>query len=226
MSSSHMSVPGQSSEHHHKELEANDSFSSLPKPGNTISFESCDDNLPSEVAGEASLPIFEVNNLSSQLSTDLLAENDDLMFADFPDADILEQYLNYTDVFDPSLTELMDFEVDSDLSSKTQDLVHDEAYVFKSPLAWVADWSVENLRNDRKYAEVVEQRVFNLPRTSEIATLVRLYFTHAHHRLPVLSERYFYHLTDQRNSKSSGQSLEPISLALLYAIMFFACSVS
>lgn len=221
-----MSARVQSSGHHREGSQTNNLFTILQKPVNTLSIESWDDSLPSEVTSDAILPILDNSNLNPQLPTDLLAGNDDLMFADFPDADILEQYLNYTDVFDPSLTELLDIEVASELSSKTQDFVHDETYVFKSPLAWVADWSVENLRNDRKYAEVVEQRVFNLPRTSEIATLVRLYFTHAHHRLPVLNEHYFYLLTDQRSVKGPGQYQESISLAILYAIMFFACSVS
>ncbi|KIX98586.1 uncharacterized protein Z520_05887 [Fonsecaea multimorphosa CBS 102226] len=224
LSSNDTNTRVQAAAHHHEGRETANSFSILPKAGNSISIEPWDETLPSAVAGDANLPIFEADNLNPQLSADLLSENEDLMFADFPEADILEQYLNYTDVFDPSLTELLDVEVTSDLSSKAQDFVHDEAYVFKSPLAWVADWSVENLRNDRKYAEVVEQRVFNLPRTSEIASLVRLYFTHAHHRFPLLSEHYFYLLTDQRHSKGSGRFLEPISLALLYAMMFFACS--
>ena len=180
------------------------------------------------VSNDANLPVLEPSELLSQAPIDLAADDEALMFAGFPEADILEQYLNYTDTFDPSLTELLDVDLIPEPSSKPRDsqMLHDEAYVFKSPLAWVANWSVENLRGDPRYAEVVEQRVFNLPRISEILTLLRLYFSHAHHRLPVLNEHYFYILTGQRHGHSPERSPEPISLALLYAIMFAACTVS
>jgi hypothetical protein len=196
----------------------------LPRTTHSIDLDAWDDALPPETAADdADLNIF--SNLDSEAPAVLALDDGDVVFADFPDAAILEQYLDYTDVFDPSLTELLDVDFTSELSvtSKRLESEHDEAYVFKSPLAWVADWAVDNLRSDRRF-EVVEQRVFNLPQNSEIATLLKLYFSHAHHRLPVLNEHSFYLLTDQRRRRPMDRSLEPISLALLYALMFFACS--
>ncbi|KAJ9615699.1 hypothetical protein H2200_001775 [Cladophialophora chaetospira] len=200
--------------------------SSFPSTSNATDIELWNDPLPSGISDDAGVPIFETSDLVSHAPAGVAAAGDTLVFEDIPDADFLEQYLNYTDVFDPSLTELLDLDFLPEPSSnpRESEVIHDEAYVFKSPLTWVADWSVENLRGDPRYAEVVEQRVFNLPRTSEILTLLRLYFSHAHHRLPVLNEHYFYVLTDQRNKHGAGRTLERISLALLYAIMFSACT--
>ena len=212
-------------DHHDQPEKANPS--GLPANGNAVDIELWNDTLPAGVCDDADLPVFEAPDVISRAPEDLVVDTNALMFADFPDADFLEQYLDYTDVFDPSLTELLEVDFIPEPSSNPRNsrAVQDEAYVFKSPLAWVADWSVENLRGDPRYAEVVEQRVFNLPRISEILTLLRLYFSHTHHRLPVLNEHYFYVLTDQRHNHGSEESLEPISLALLYAIMFSACTV-
>jgi hypothetical protein len=155
------------------------------------------------------------------------ANDSNLDFLDLTDIDMLEPYLDYTDVFDTNLTELLEADLTTGLisSGTGSESVQDENYTFTSPLPWVADWSVETLRDDTNYSAIVEQRVFNLPRIPEINTLLRLYFMHAHHRLPVLDQRYFYELMGQsRSSQNAGYPLSSISLALLYAIMFSACA--
>ncbi|EXJ91483.1 hypothetical protein A1O3_00031 [Capronia epimyces CBS 606.96] len=156
------------------------------------------------------------SNLTSQTSMGSLPHDHDLGFADldleFTDAAILEPYLHHVDVLDPSTTEFLSIDHNPTLSA-----AHDGAYTFKSPLPWVADWSIEDHRNDSRYAEVVEQRVFNLPELSKIDILLQLYFSRAHHRLPVLNERYFFLLTQGQGHHGQAQdvSLPPISLALI-----------
>ncbi len=157
-------------------------------------------------------------------------ETEDIVFTnlqnEFPDADVLEQYLNYANVFDPSLTDPLVADAPSVTPSCHTLPAPEEGYAFKSPFAWVADWSTRDSKTDERYAELVEQRVFNLPPIPEITELIQLYFSHAHHRLPVINEHYFYRLTQACYGKGLDRDLTPVSLALLYAIMFFACSVS
>jgi hypothetical protein len=188
-----------------------------------------EETLPPSIEENSSLPIFSENEHISGPTVHTMAPSENLVFADlqnpFPDADALEQYWNHTNMLDPSLVDLIDVAYTRELFPESAVPSRAETHVFKSPLRWVASWSVEEHRNNRKYIEKVEQRAFNLPQTSEINKLVQLYFVHAHHLLPVLNERYFYRLIHGEQGDDREFSLTPISLALLYAIMFFACTV-
>lgn len=162
--------------------------------------------------------------------TNQLPEDQDPIFLNlqtaFPNADILEQYWNQANVLDPSFIDLLEDDYTNDLSIEATVPASEAICVFKSPLPWVADWSIQDHKGRHKYTEAIEQRAFNLPPVSEIDKLLQLYFSHAHHQLPVLSPRFFFRLVNTHQDQMSADPTEPISLALLYAIMFFACAVS
>lgn len=198
--------------------------------GNVVSWE---DNLLHNVDENLGFPSYGSINQASGLDPQTIQDSsgaEDMFFTnlqdEFPDADVLGEYLNYTNVFDPSLTEPLEGEVPSIGPSCNTLPAQDTGYTFRSPLAWVADWSTNDNKTDERYAELVEQRVFNLPPVPDITELIRLYFSHAHHRLPVINEDYFYRLTQADHGNGLDRDLKAISLALLYAIMFCACSVS
>ncbi|KAK5048669.1 hypothetical protein LTR84_005760 [Exophiala bonariae] len=160
--------------------------------------------------------------------TNQLTKDQDLIFLDlqttFPDADVLEEYWNQADVLDPSLVDLLETDYANDMSLAATASGSKTMCAFKSPLTWVADWSVEGHRGNHKYTEAIEQRAFSLPPVPDIDKLIQLYFSHAHPQLPVLSPRFFFRLVNADHDQILAEAMEPISLALLYAIMFFACA--
>ncbi|KIW79443.1 hypothetical protein Z517_06055 [Fonsecaea pedrosoi CBS 271.37] len=193
-----------------------------------------------DMRGETSLPQVQNNTDICMLSTDdFTAESQRATLSDsydsflptldyeFSDEQILEQYMNLTDVFDPSVTAAMSVGHPLGLSpASVEPPVQHRRHVFKSPLPWVADWVMESHKDDDAYTQLVEQRVLHLPEISEISLSVQLYFTYVHHRLPLLDERDFYLLVNGTEDELSERPLTPISLALLYCIMFAACPYS
>ncbi len=209
--------------------ERHEPIPTTPAADDHINMNLWEEILPPSIEENSSLPIFGTTEHISGPTVHPMAPSENLVFANlqnaFPDTDELEQYWNHTNMLDPSLVDLIDVDYPRELFPEPAVPSRGDTYVFKSPLHWVASWSVEEHRNNRKYIEKVEQRAFNLPQTSEINKLVQLYFVHAHHLLPVLNERYFYRLIHGEQGDNKEGSLAPISLALLYAMMFFACTV-
>jgi hypothetical protein len=202
-----------------------DQQTTLPTPKSADFHGDVESGLPPTTA-HGVMPGLEINNDTSLPTIQAIDQTDDWVLPDmpdaFPDVDVLEEYWTQNNLLDPSLADLLDSDYLTDLPSSQPTLASEGTYVFKSPLTWVADWRVQN---DRKYAEAVEQRAFNLPPATEINKLVKLYFTYAHHRLPVLHERHIYRLVDRVQDPDGNGHGTPISLALLYAMLFFACEV-
>lgn len=95
---------------------------------------------------------------------------------------------------------------------------------FQSPLHWISDWSIELGDKDPQIA-MIEKRVFSLPSHADIDKLFKLYFSHVHPVFPVLHEHEYYLIRNPERTSSSSLPPAPISLALLYSILFAACSV-
>ncbi|KAK5050545.1 hypothetical protein LTR84_003826 [Exophiala bonariae] len=139
------------------------------------------------------------------------------------DEDIFGQFMDVSDVGDPFLLDLTPFhpphhvpENDGDFASGasiTPSSVVETVCHFKSPYPWVRNWSLSYANDESRHTKLVKERAFVLPSADEIQTSFMLYFTHMQVRLPVLSEREFHQLLTEEHPK-------PISLALLYAILF------
>ena len=57
-------------------------------------------------------------------------------------------------------------------------------------------------------------------------TLIRLYFVYIHFTFPVISEWDTYRLLHPMAASSDGEHMEPMSLAMLNAVLFSASAVS
>ena len=154
---------------------------------------------------------------------------DDLYFdSSFLDETTLDQYMDLAELGDPLnfYTGPIQHPVEdlsiTDRSFRSESVTSppvDATCEFKSPLPWVRDWSLTHGNDDGRHTKSLKERVFVLPSSEEIRTAFMMYFTHLHPRLPVLSEREFHYLL-------TNEQCKPISLALLYAILFAATPVS
>jgi hypothetical protein len=145
------------------------------------------------------------------------------------DEDIFSQFMDVSDVGDPFYLNSAPFHPvqrapnnDGDFSSSasvTTSSPVDTACHFKSPYPWLRDWSLSYAKDDSRHTKLVRERAFVLPSADEIQTSIMLYFTYMQARLPVLSEREFHQLLTDEDPK-------PISLALLYAVLFVTTPVS
>ncbi|KAJ9504281.1 hypothetical protein H2202_000337 [Exophiala xenobiotica] len=139
------------------------------------------------------------------------------------DEDIFGQFMDVSDVGDPFYLDSAPSHPaqhvpnnDGDFSSGvsvTTPSPADTACHFKSPYPWLRDWSLSYVKDDSTHTKLVRERAFILPSADEIQTSIMLYFTHMQSRLPVLNERQFHQLLTEEDPK-------PISLALLYAVLF------
>ncbi|KAK5461983.1 hypothetical protein LTR20_005932 [Exophiala xenobiotica] len=139
------------------------------------------------------------------------------------DEDIFGQFMDVSDVGDPFYLDSAPFHPaqhvpnnDGDFSSGvsvTTSSPADTACHFKSPYPWLRDWSLSYAKDDSTHTKLVRERAFILPSADEIQTSIMLYFSHMQSRLPVLNERQFHQLLTAEDPK-------PISLALLYAVLF------
>lgn len=151
----------------------------------------------------------------------------DLYFdSGFPDEDILGQYMDLADIGDPfnfhagASQPAQDFSLNNgSCASDTTSPSADATCYFRSPFSWVRDWVVSRAHDDGQHTKLLKERAFILPSSDEIRMAITLYFTHLQSRLPVLSEHEFHGLL-------TGAQSKPISLALLYAILFVATPVS
>lgn len=154
---------------------------------------------------------------------------DDLYFdSSFLDEATLDQYMDLADIGDPFNFytgpihhPVQDLSL-TDGSCRSESVISPSADAiceFRSPLPWVRDWSLSHGNDDGRHTKSLKERAFVLPSSEEIRTAFMMYFTHLHPRLPVLREREFHCLL-------TNEQCEPISLALLYAILFAATPVS
>jgi hypothetical protein len=159
--------------------------------------------------------------------------NVDVLFQDWqnelPDSEILAQYMDLFEEFPDndqygSHTQFAQPVGSSSVHSQIPQ--KDNSSYFISPLPWVSDWTLLYPTDDDSRATLLQQKVFNLPSQAEISILIRLFFTYVQQRLPVLLERDFYILLTQESFQDGQSAPPPISLAMLYAIMFAACPVS
>ncbi|KAJ9602996.1 hypothetical protein H2200_012291 [Cladophialophora chaetospira] len=184
-----------------------------------VDAESTPDNPPPQLAVSSD------QTSSVGLFNDPHAATDDMdLYFDnsFPDEDILGQYMDLADIGDPfnfnigASHSIQDISLNNGSSvSETTSPAADATCYFRSPLPWVRDWMVSRAHDDGQNTKWLKESAFILPSSDEIRTAIMLYFTHVQPRLPVLSEREFHGLLTEVQSK-------PISLALLYAILFVA----
>lgn len=194
---------------------------------------------PDQKAADEELQARQLPTLSTQTKTSALCFGDaptapeygmELSFeAMVNDEDIFGQFMDVSDVGDP-------FSLDSALFHPPQNVSNNEGPLssgasattpspmdavchFRSPFPWLRDWSLSHAKDDSRHTKLVQERVFVLPSADEIRTAIMLYFTYMQPRLPVLNECEFHQLLTEDDPK-------PISLALLYAILFVTTPVS
>lgn len=92
-----------------------------------------------------------------------------------------------------------------------------------SKINWVAPWCAQNL-DQTTLSKIKDANVFSIPSKETIDSLLRYYFQYKHPRLPVLSEWTMYCLLEGR-PVAGEEMAAPLSLALLYAILFSASSM-
>lgn len=92
-----------------------------------------------------------------------------------------------------------------------------------SPAPWIATWCPHLQEPDVRF-RVAEKKAHCVPSLKSVYTLLEYYFTFFHPGFPVLSELDTYRLIYPQNVTTSV-SAQPMSIALLNAVMFVASSV-
>ncbi|KAL5359675.1 hypothetical protein BJX96DRAFT_174567 [Aspergillus floccosus] len=92
-----------------------------------------------------------------------------------------------------------------------------------STIPWVSTWCRRKL-DKTGLEKITEADVFAIPSPETIDCLFQYFFQFKHHRLPVLNEWHIYCLINNR-PVVNDEMPSPISLALLYAVLFSACSM-
>jgi hypothetical protein len=92
-----------------------------------------------------------------------------------------------------------------------------------STLLWVSTWCQCKL-DKTALEKLTEADVFAIPSPETIDCLLRYFFQFKHPRLPVLNEWHMYCLVNN-HTVGNDEIPSPISLALLYAILFSASSM-
>jgi hypothetical protein len=92
-----------------------------------------------------------------------------------------------------------------------------------STIPWVSTWCRRKL-DKTALEKLTEADVFAIPSSETIDCLLRYFFQFKHPRLPVLNEWHIYCLVNN-HPVGNDEIPSPISLALLYAVLFSASSM-
>lgn len=91
-------------------------------------------------------------------------------------------------------------------------------------IPWISPCCKESLQGPH-YGELIDCQALSLPPEGVVQSLIRLYFVYVHPTFPVISERNTYCLMHPMAISVFEEQVEPMSLALLNAILFSASAV-